>query len=99
MYGTARLCCMRRCGKIYLLLICPCLGYNYISACFNSPSRINNPAHNCSFEIRAAAYDWKNPLVQEWFLDAVIKPVLSDGFDGIWLDGNGPDNGAYMCSG
>ena len=40
--------------------------YNYVSACFNDPTRINDPAHNCSFEIRAAAYDFKNPDVRDW---------------------------------
>ena len=72
--------------------------YNYESACFNDPTRINSPAHNCSFEIRAAAYAWHKPEVQQWFLDSVIKPVLPWS-DGVWLDGIGPDNGAYMCAG
>lgn len=72
--------------------------FNYISACFNDPTRINNPAHNCSFEIRAAAYNWPSPDVRAWFLQQVIAPAL-DYADGVWLDGNGPDNGAYMCSG
>ena len=29
------------------------------------------------------------------YLDNIIKPSLTHA-DGIWLDGNGPDNGAYM---
>ncbi len=33
--------------------------YNYKDACFNSPTGINNPANNCSFQIHSAAYDWK----------------------------------------
>jgi hypothetical protein len=72
--------------------------YNYISGCFNDPHRINNPANNCSFPIRAAAYNWSNPDLGDWFLNEVVKPAMVHG-DGIWLDGIGPDNGAYMCSG
>ena len=72
--------------------------YNYISACFNDPTRINDPSHHCSFEIRAAAYNWVEPGVIDWYVNSVIAPAL-DHCDGVWLDGNGPDNGAYMCSG
>eukprot|EP00658_Telonema_sp_P-2_P041866 TRINITY_DN29992_c0_g1_i2.p1 TRINITY_DN29992_c0_g1~~TRINITY_DN29992_c0_g1_i2.p1 ORF type:complete len:438 (-),score=93.92 TRINITY_DN29992_c0_g1_i2:314-1627(-) len=72
--------------------------YNYISACFNDPHRINDPAHHCSFQIRAAAYNWSNPSLAKWYIDSVIAPTLVHA-DGIWLDGIGPDNGAYMCSG
>lgn len=72
--------------------------YNYKSGCFNDPKRINNPANKCNFEIRAAAYNWSNPTMASWFLDDVVKPAMIHG-DGIWLDGIGPDNGAYMCSG
>jgi hypothetical protein len=71
---------------------------SYKDACFNSPTRINNPAHSCSFEICAAAYNWKKAEVQKWYLENVIIPAL-DYADGVWLDGIGPDNGAYMCSG
>eukprot|EP00041_Stephanoeca_diplocostata_P042145 m.10382 g.10382 ORF g.10382 m.10382 type:complete len:415 (+) comp7374_c0_seq1:99-1343(+) len=72
--------------------------YNYISECFNDPTRINDPAHNCSFHISAAAYNWTNPTLAQWFIDEVVAPTLVHA-DGIWLDGIGPDNGAYMCSG
>jgi len=74
--------------------------YNYVSACFNDPTRINDPSHNCSFEIRAAAYNWASggqPLL-DWYVGSVIAPALEYA-DGMWLDGIGPDNGAYMCSG
>jgi len=53
---------------------------------------------NCSWEIRAAAYDWSQQRVQDWFLENIIKPVMKVA-DGAWIDGDGPDNGAYMCSG
>ena len=36
--------------------------------------------------------------MQAWYLEEVIKPALNYS-DGVWLDGNGPDNGAWMCSG
>jgi hypothetical protein len=71
---------------------------NYLSPCFNDPRRINDPTHNCSFEIRAAAYNWNNPAVGDWYLENVLYPSLVH-CDGIWLDGNGFDNGAWMCSG
>jgi hypothetical protein len=54
--------------------------------------------YNCSWPIKAAAYDWSQPAVQAWYLDNIIKPTMVYG-DGAWLDGDGPDNGAYMCSG
>ena len=54
--------------------------------------------HNCSWEVRAAAYDWSQAVVRTWFLDNIIKPVMKHG-DGVWLDGDGPDNGAWGCSG
>jgi hypothetical protein len=72
--------------------------FNHLSPCFNDPRRINAPQHNCSFEIRAAAYNWNNPHVGEWYLQNVLYPSLVH-CDGIWLDGNGFDNGAWMCSG
>eukprot|EP00947_MAST-08B_sp_MAST-8B-sp1_P001235 g1235.t1 len=72
--------------------------YNYKSGCFNDPHRINDPANRCSFPIRAAAYNWSNPALGDWFLEQVVKPSMVHA-DGIWLDGIGPDNGAYMCSG
>ena len=72
--------------------------YNFRDACFNSPKEINDPANNCSFEIRAAAYNWANPDVRAWYQENIIEAALEHA-DGMWLDGNGPDNGAYMCSG
>eukprot|EP00656_Telonema_subtile_P029299 TRINITY_DN32447_c0_g1_i3.p1 TRINITY_DN32447_c0_g1~~TRINITY_DN32447_c0_g1_i3.p1 ORF type:complete len:341 (+),score=81.41 TRINITY_DN32447_c0_g1_i3:141-1163(+) len=72
--------------------------YNYVSGCFNDPGRINDPANHCDFPIRAAAYNWSNPALADWFLKEVVAPAMIHA-DGIWLDGIGPDNGAYMCSG
>jgi len=72
--------------------------YNNISPCFNDPQRINAPAHNCSFQIKAAAYNWLNPAVGDWYINNVLLRSLEHA-DGIWLDGNGYDNGAWMCSG
>lgn len=72
--------------------------WNGKSACFNSPTRINNPANKCDFHISAAAYNWSNPEIGDWFLEDVVKPTLVHA-DGIWLDGIGPDNGGYMCAG
>jgi hypothetical protein len=72
--------------------------YNYQSGCFNDPTRINSPANKCAFAIRAAAYNWSNPTLGDWYLEKVVKPAMIHG-DGIWLDGIGPDNGAYMCAG
>eukprot|EP01063_Lacrimia_lanifica_P007479 TRINITY_DN14786_c0_g1_i1.p1 TRINITY_DN14786_c0_g1~~TRINITY_DN14786_c0_g1_i1.p1 ORF type:complete len:431 (+),score=45.98 TRINITY_DN14786_c0_g1_i1:105-1397(+) len=71
--------------------------YNYLSSCFNDPKRMNDPLNECPFEIRAAAYNWSNPAMPEWYLNAVVKPAMVHA-DGIWLDGIGPDNGAWMCS-
>jgi hypothetical protein len=53
---------------------------------------------NCSWPIIAAAYDFSQQVVQDWFLENIIKPVMTVA-DGVWLDGDGPDNGAWMCSG
>ena len=72
--------------------------WNGVSGCFNDPKRINNKANKCSFHISAAAYNWTNPTLAPWFIEKVVAPSLVHG-DGIWLDGIGPDNGAYMCSG
>ena len=72
--------------------------WNGASACFNSPSRINNPANKCDFHISAAAYNWSNPDVGDWYLEDVVKPTLVHA-DGIWLDAIGPDHGGYMCAG
>eukprot|EP01045_Picozoa_sp_COSAG04_P022747 COSAG04_NODE_2615_length_3851_cov_1.872601_4_plen_371_part_00 len=72
--------------------------WNGKSGCFNDPHRINNKANKCSFPISAAAYNWSNPSLADWFLNDVVKPTLVHA-DGIWLDGIGPDNGGYMCGG
>jgi len=56
------------------------------------------PGDNCDWPIIASAYDFSQEVVQTWFLENVIKPVMVHG-DGVWLDGDGPDNGAWMCSG
>lgn len=72
--------------------------WNNKSGCFNDPKRINNPANKCNFHISAAAYNWSNPSLSDWFIKDVVAPSLVHA-DGIWLDGIGPDNGAYMCSG
>lgn len=53
---------------------------------------------NCSWPIKASAYNFADPAVQAWWLDNVIKPVMAHG-DGVWLDGDGPDNGGWACSG
>lgn len=44
------------------------------------------------WEIRAAAYDFSQQVVRDWFIQNIIKPVMIHG-DGVWLDGDGPDNG------
>jgi hypothetical protein len=54
--------------------------------------------YNCSWPIRAAAYDFSQAAVRAWFLDNIVAPTLVVA-DGVWLDGDGPDNGAWMCSG
>eukprot|EP00931_Biecheleriopsis_adriatica_P080490 TRINITY_DN53833_c0_g1_i1.p1 TRINITY_DN53833_c0_g1~~TRINITY_DN53833_c0_g1_i1.p1 ORF type:complete len:438 (-),score=58.72 TRINITY_DN53833_c0_g1_i1:111-1424(-) len=72
--------------------------WNGKSPCFNSPRRINHPANKCSFHISAAAYNWTHPNLASWFVEKVVAPSLVHA-DGIWLDGIGPDNGAWMCSG
>ena len=69
------------------------------SICVVPPeAQTGRPGDNCSWPIQAAAYDWSNPTVREWFMESVIKPVMTYA-DGVWLDGDGPDNGAYQCSG
>ena len=73
--------------------------YDNGSICLTSPkAKTGRPGDNCSWEIRAAAYDWSQPRVREWYLDNIIKPTLAVA-DGAWIDGDGPDNGAYECSG
>ena len=54
--------------------------------------------YNCAWEVRAAAYDWSQPRVQQWWLDNVIKRALNAS-SGAWIDNDGPDNGAWLCSG
>ena len=70
---------------------------NYYAGAFVDPTRINSKAHNCSFQIHSAAYDFTQPAVREWYLDNIIKPTMVVA-DGAWLDGDGPDNGAWMCT-
>ena len=50
--------------------------WNGKSACFNNPTRINNKANKCDFHISAAAYNWSNPAIGDWFLEEVVKPTL-----------------------
>jgi len=61
-------------------------------------AQTGRPGDNCDWEIRAAAYDFSLQVVRDWFLENIIKPVMKHG-DGVWLDGDGPDNGGWMCSG
>lgn len=68
------------------------------SVCLMPYAEHGTTSYNCSWPIVAAAYDWTQPVVQQWYLDNIIKPTMVYG-DGAWLDGDGPDNGAWMCSG
>ena len=69
------------------------------SICVVPPeAETNRPGDNCSWPIQAAAYDWNVSDVRDWYFREVIEPVMVAG-DGVWLDGDGPDNGAYQCSG
>lgn len=52
----------------------------------------------CAWDIVASSYNFADPNVRAWFVDNVIAPTLVVA-DGAWLDGDGPDNGAWMCSG
>lgn len=55
------------------------------------------PANKCDWKIIAAAYDFSQQVVRDWFLENIIKPVMVHG-DGVWLDGDGPDvRGNYPC--
>jgi len=56
------------------------------------------PGDNCAWPIIASAYDYANPAVRAWYVENIIAPVMAHA-DGVWLDGDGPDNGAWMCSG
>lgn len=51
-----------------------------------------NGKPKCAVDIRASAYNWANPAVQEWWIDNAIKSVMKYA-DGAWIDGDGPDNG------
>lgn len=62
------------------------------------PPEAGTAGYNCSWPIRAMAYDWTNPVVRAWYLENIIKPTLVVA-DGSWTDGDGPDNGAWACSG
>ena len=71
---------------------------NWDGGAFIDPTRINNPKNNCSFHISSsAALDYTQPAVRTWYLDNIIKPTMKVG-DGAWLDGDGPDTGAWMCT-
>ena len=67
------------------------------SICQQGPEH-GTEGQGCSYPIAAAAYDWTQAAVREWWLDNVIKPTMVVA-DGAWIDGDGPDNGAWMCSG
>ena len=56
------------------------------------------PGDDCDWPIIASAYDYSNAAVREWYVQNIIAPTLVHA-DGVWLDGDGPDNGAWMCSG
>ena len=47
---------------------------------------------------QAGMYDFSQSEVVAWYIDNIIKPAM-DVNDGVWLDGDGPDNGCYQCSG
>lgn len=72
---------------------------NNMSVCTVPPEHKTGPPYgNCSWEIRAGMYDFSQEVVRDWYIENIIKPVMVHG-DGVWLDGDGPDNGAYQCSG
>jgi hypothetical protein len=52
----------------------------------------------CAWDIRAAAYDWTQQDVRDWYVENIIKSTMNVG-QGAWIDGDGPTNGAWMCSG
>ena len=68
------------------------------SICLMPYEEHKTQGYNCSWPIIAAAYDWSQQRVREWWLENVIKPSLKVA-DGAWIDNDGPDNGAGMCSG
>ena len=47
------------------------------------PPEASTSGFNCSWPIRAAAYDWTNPVVRAWYLENIIKPTLVVA-DGSW---------------
>jgi hypothetical protein len=40
------------------------------------PPESGTSRENCSWPIRAMAYDWTQQVVREWFLNNIIKPTL-----------------------
>jgi len=52
----------------------------------------------CAWDIVASSYNFADAATRAWFVDNIIAPSLAKA-DGVWLDGDGPDNGAWMCSG
>ena len=70
-----------------------------MTVCTVSPeAQTGRPGDNCAWEIRAGMYDFSQPIVQSWWLQNIIQPVMRLA-DGAWIDGDGPDNGAYQCAG
>ena len=61
---------------------------NNLSICFMPYQEHGTTGFNCSWPITAAAYDFANIVVQNWFLETIIKPVMRFA-DGVWLDGGG----------
>jgi hypothetical protein len=56
------------------------------SICVVPPeAQTGRPGDNCSWPIQAAAYDFSNPVVREWYQENIIKPVMVAG-DGVWLE-------------
>ena len=55
------------------------------------PPEQSTTGYNCSWPIRAAAYDWTQAAVRAWYLNNIIKPTLVVA-DGSWTDGDGPDS-------
>ena len=69
------------------------------SVCVCPPEhQTGRPGDNCAWPISAGMYDFSQPGVVAWYIDNIIKPAMNVS-DGVWLDGDGPDNGCYQCSG